>query len=270
MLAGAILCAAAMPAAAEEWSDTSISWSSGSRFAEPFGRTDIGKNIFGFTHVGGYKYGTQLVAADLLLSDKNDPAAGGAEGAQEVYAVYRNTVDFSKVTGQAYKFGAVKGVGATFGFDFNTKNDGYASKKRMFVFGPTFMMDVPGMLNLSVMLLKESNAPTGVSRYSYKVHPMFEAVWGLPIGGSGFSFEGLAMFIGSKGKDEFGGQTKAETNITAKLMYDAGPMFGGPKNTLKLGVAYQYWKNKFGNDSSLPGNAGSFAKTPMVRAEYHF
>ena len=37
----------------------------------------------------------------------------------------------------------------------------------------------------------------------------------------------------------------------------------------KLGIEYQYWKNKFGNSASIAG-PGSFAKTPMIRAEYHF
>jgi len=51
-------------------------------------------------------------------------------------------------------------------------------------------------------------------------------------------------------------------------MYDISEAVGTPKNTFKIGVEYQYWKNKFGNpDRTVPG---ATAKTPMVRAEYHF
>ena len=39
---------------------------------------------------------------------------------------------------------------------------------------------------------------------------------------------------------------------------------------LGLGLEYQYWKNKFGNNRSGPAGSGAFAKTPMIRAEYHF
>ena len=260
-------------AAAAEWSDTYIGWRYGNKFREPFNPQNISKNILNLTHVSGYKYGTNYFNVDLLMSDSKDPSTVGGSGAQEAYVVYRNTVALSKVTGKEYKYGGVvRDFGATFGFDWNTKNDfGYASKKRMLVLGPTVMMDVPGFLNISVLALKESNAPVGhPSRYTYKTHPMLSAAWGIPIGSSAFSFEGFALYIASKGKDEFGGQTKPETNFDAQIMLDVGAVTGGPKGTFKVGFEYQWWKNKFGNDASGPAGSGAFAKTPMIRAEYHF
>jgi nucleoside-specific outer membrane channel protein Tsx len=262
------------------WSDTSISWRYGEKFAEPYETNNIHKNIFALTHASGYAYGTNFFNVDMLLSDSKDPSnANSTSGAQEVYVVYRNTVDIGKVTGSDIKFGVVKGVGATFGFDYNTKTDaGYNSKKRMPVLGPTLMFDVPGFLNVSLLALWESNAPcntyttpdTCVSRYTYKTHPMLTAAWGIPLGSSAFSFEGFMNYIASKGKDEFGADTKPETNFDGQVMADVGMLTGGPKGTFKVGLEYQYWKNKFGNDSSGPAGSGAFAKTPMVRAEYHF
>src|SRR5260221_14661750 len=76
-------------------------------------------------------------------------------------------------------------------------------------------------------------------------------------------------FIAAKGKDEFGGQTKAETNFDGQIMYDVGRLMGS-KGKFKGGFEYQYWKNKFGNDASGPAGSGAFAKTPMLPAEYHF
>jgi hypothetical protein len=273
---GALAVAGAIMASgnglAADWSDTSLSYRTGSKFAEPFGRTDISKNIVALTHASGYKYGTNFFNADLLMSDNKDPSTvGGPTGAQEAYIVYRNTVDLSKVTGSEYKFGIVRGVGGTFGFDWNTKNDfGYASKKRMLVVGPTLMIDVPGFLNLSLLALGESNAPLGISRYTYKTHPMLSAAWGIPIGSLPFSFEGFMLVIAPKGNNEFGGPTKAETNFDGQIMLDVSSVMGGPKGTFKVGFEYQWWKNKFGNDASGPAGPGAFAKTPMIRAEYHF
>ena len=71
-------------------------------------------------------------------------------------------------------------------------------------------------------------------------------------------------------KDEFGGDTAAETNIDMQLMVDASAIVGAAKNTFKVGLEYQYWRNKFGNDHKGPAGKGAFAKTPMVRVEYHF
>jgi len=276
----ACLAAIGLTAQAAEWSDTSIGYRYGTKFGEPFGPNNINKSIFNLTHVSGYKYGTNFFNADLLLSDSRDPASPGSNsGAQEIYIVYRHTLDLGKVTGKDFKFGPVRGFGLTAGFDVNTKDDaGYNSKKRMIVAGPTLMMDVPGFLNVSLFALWESNAPynaythTHVERYQYDVHPMLNLVWGIPfsIGPIPLSFEGFANFIGDKGDDEFGNGTAAETNIDMQVMYDVSPHLGAAKKTFKVGLEYQYWRNKFGNDHNGPAGDGAFAKTPMIRAEYHF
>jgi nucleoside-specific outer membrane channel protein Tsx len=259
---------------AADWSDTSIGYRYGTDFAEPFNPNAIAKNILNLNHVSGYKYGSNFFNADLLLSDEKDPSSeGSSTGAQEVYVVYRHTLDLEKTTGKSFKYGPARGLGLTAGFDFNTKTDaGYNSKKRMLVAGPTLMMDVPGFLNVSLLALWESNAPNGTPRYSYDVHPMLNLVWGIPfsVGPVPLSFEGFANFIAAKGKNEFGFDTAAETNIDMQVMYDLSSVVGAGKNTFKLGLEYQYWKNKFGNDSSGAAGSGAYAKTPMIRAEYHF
>ncbi|MGI9135134.1 MAG: outer envelope protein, partial [Rhodoferax sp.] len=244
-LARTLLCvgtaACALSAQAATWSDTSIGYRYGSDYAEPFNSNAISKSIINLNHVSGYKYGSNFFNADLLMSDDKDPAGkGSTNGAQEVYVVYRNTVDLDKLTGQPYAFGPVRNMGVTLGFDYNTKTDaGYNSKKRMLVAGPTFMMDVPGFLNFSLLYLWESNAPyntfSGVStpRYSYDPHAMIGAAWGIPfsLGPVALSFEGFANLIAAKGKNEFGGDTAAETNIDMQVMYDLGAALGGAPKT---------------------------------------
>lgn len=272
-----VLATVAVGAQAADWSDTALTYRYGTKFAEPFGSNDITKNILGLTHVSGYKYGTNFFNADFLMSDDKDPAYPGARtGAQEVYVVYRNTVDLEKATGTSFKASGVRGLGITGGFDFNSKADaGYNSKKRMLVLGPTLMLDVPGYLNVSLLGLWESNSPynaydkVGTGRHNYEAHPMIGLNWGIPFtAGVPLSFEGYANFVASKGKNEFGGDTAAETLIDMRLMYD----ITGNK-TFKVGLAYEYWKNKFGNKTTAEGKGagpGATAKTPMLRAEYHF
>ncbi|MDP3672470.1 MAG: outer envelope protein [Telluria sp.] len=266
-------------AQAADWSDTSISWRAGNKFAEPFNPQDVKKNIFALTHVSGYKYGSNFFNVDLLQSDSRDPGSlTQRSGAQEAYVVYRHTLDIGKLRGADIKFGPVRGVGATFGFDWNAKNDvGYNSRKRMLVAGPTLMWDVPGFLNTSLLVLRESNAPSGAfppisqvsGRYTYDTHPMLTASWGIPVA-TLVSFEGYANWIASKGKDEVGNQTGVETNIDMQVMFDAGAAMGHKKNVFRVGLEYQYWNNKFGNTSGTTGGKGFRAKTPMIRAEYHF
>jgi nucleoside-specific outer membrane channel protein Tsx len=269
--------AASTAAHAADWSDTSLSYRYGSKFSEPYNGEDIVKHIVNFSHVSGYKYGKNFFSVDYLVSDENDPSAAGAKsGAHEAYAVYRHTLDMGKVTGANLAFGPVRGVGVTAGFDINSKTDaGYNSKKRMLVLGPTLMFDVPGFLDVSVLALHESNAPyngftqTATDRYRYDTHAMLTAAWGIPFtAGLPLSFEGFANYIGTKGKNEFGGPTAVEINVDMQVMYDVSALVGAAKNTFRLGVEYQYWKNKFGNPTrTVPG---ATARTPMVRADYRF
>ncbi|KAB2966504.1 hypothetical protein [Zoogloea sp.] len=280
VVAVSALAAHSGPAMAANWSDTSIGYRWGANFAEPFGSNDISKSIVNLTHVSGYNYGTNFFNADLLMADSKDPSAPGSKsGSQEIYIVYRHTLDLGKVTGSDFKFGPIRGLGLTGGFDVNTKNDaGYNSKKRMIVAGPTLMMDVPGFLNVGLYYLWESNAPyskfshTQTDRYSYDPHPMLNLAWGIPfnLGPVPLSFEGFANFIAAKGKNEFGGNTAAETNIDMQVMYDVSPLLGVAPKTFKAGLEYQYWRNKFGNDHNGAAGDGAFAKTTMIRVEYHF
>jgi len=263
LFAAASLLAAAQATHAADWSDTSVGLRYGTKFQEPYNGQDINKAIVNFTHASGYKYGSNFFNVDFLKSDNVD------SNAQEVYVVYRHTLDLGKVTGKNLAFGPVRGTGLTAGFDVNTKNDpGYGSKKRMLVAGPTLMVDVPGFLNISLLALWESNQPVGItSRYHYDTHAMLNMAWGIPIGNTGLSFEGFMNYIAAKGTNEFGGGTAPELNIDAQIMYDVSPYMGASKNTFRVGFEYQYWRNKFGNPHSVPG---SLAKTPMLRAEYHF
>lgn len=275
-LAATCACGAAQ---ALDWSSNALSWRVGNAHREPFNPNNIRKNIFALTHASGYKYGGNFFNLDLLQSDHNDPRAlDDDDGAQEAYLVYRHTLDIGKIRGKDIQFGALRGVGLTLGFDWNSKHDvGYNSRKRMLVAGPTLMWDVPGFLTTSLLLLRESNAPSGAfppisnvrGRYSYDLHPMLSANWGIPVSRL-WSFEGYANFIGAKGENEVGADTGPETNIDMQMMFDAGAALGHKKNIFRIGFEYQYWNNKFGNTSLSTGGTGLRARTPMIRAEYRF
>ena len=289
---------------AGEWSDFSIGYRYGTRFSEPYEGNAIPKNILNFTYAGSYVYGTNFLSLDILKSTNADPVLGSPnEGATEAYLVYRNAIHASQVFNREYKYGFVRDIGATFGFDWNTKNNNYQSEKRMLVVGPTAMLDVPGFLNLSVFALWESNHPSNCAyannmpastcnpstalpngRYYYKPHPSLNMVWGIPfeLGSSRFIFKGFADYIATKGNLEDGQSSAPETHFDAALMYDLSPLLGIKNNTFQIGIEYEYWMNKFGNyNSGGAGNPaysaptpnspnGAFSSMPSVRVEFHF
>lgn len=285
----------ALPVAAADWSDTSIGWRYGTAFREPFvnqadgSAQNITKNIIDFQHTSGYKYGVNFFNVDLLMSNSKDPANCPnfqcTGSAQEAYVVYRNNIEWGKVSGNPVKLPGIRDMALTLGFDWNTKNDaGYNSRKRMWVWGPTVELDVPGYMNVSILGLSESNAPCTTfppaavgyppsgcyPRYYYKTHAMLTSSWSIPIADLPLVYEGYINVIAPKGNNEFGAPTKTEINWDSEIMLDVGAVSGGPKGTFKVGFEFQYWRNKFGNDHNSFAGPGAFAKTPMIRAEYHF
>ena len=267
VLVGAMGISFGILANAAEWSDTFAGYRTGNKFHEPCCQeADIRKDIFSITHVSGYKYGSNFFTADLLMSDSNDPIAGGAGGAQEIYAVYRHQLSLSAVSGSDIKFGAVKDVAITAGVDVNSKNDAFAPRVRKFVVGPTIKFDVPGFLDVSFLLRTEQNN-NGIVGKSVTFDTTYgvSVAWGIPLNSINSKLDGFLDYIGPKGKDGFGFDTKAETLARVYLMYDLGSL-AGKKGTIYGGVGYEYWNNKFGGNTNNYGNTNA----PMLALEAHF
>lgn len=264
----AALSLTTLAASAAEWRDFSLAYTYGTRFKEPYVADggNIAKNIVTARYVDGDSWGGNFFNADVMKSGAVDNKA------TEVFVMYRRLFDFGKISQRDLSFGPVKSVGATVGFDWNTKNSPeYGSRTRTLVAGPTLVMDVPeGFLNVSVLAIWESNRPTAANlpeRYWYKTHPALDLSWGIPLGNSHWQFGGYGQYIAAKGQNEFGGPTSPETHINANLMYDLGPKLGLRQGQLKAGFGYDYWRAKFGNPASVPG---AVARTPYLSAEYHF
>lgn len=254
------------------WSDSALGMRVGDRFAEPFNlradgaATDIQKFIVWLTHVAGDHAGTTFANIDVLKSDRRDPIAGqaGRPGALEVYGVFRATVDLGYLANANLAWGPGRSVGLTGGVDLNRKDDEYGSRKQMVVLGPTWMLDMPGFVNVSALWLWESNRPDAVGhRFTYRGHGALQATFGVPLGQAPVSLNGYAQYIGAKGINEFGSQTASETHVDASLMWNLGQH--------RIGVGHEYWRNKFGNPTHWVGgsNAGATARTWMLRYEVH-
>ncbi len=253
-------------AVAADWSDTFVGYREGGNFKEPGSKsTDIHKDILSFTHVSGYKYGSNFFTADFLASDSNDPVNGNGGGAQEVYAVYRHQLSLGAVSGSSFAFGPVKDMAITAGIDLNSKDDAFSSRVRKFVLGPTFKFDTPGFLDVSLLLRTEQNNNAYVNK-TVTFDPTYgvSIAWGIPLKSINSKFDGFIDYIGPKGKDGFGFETKAETLARTYLMYDLGSL-GSKPGTFYAGVGYEYWKNKFG------GNDNSYGDTTaiMIALEAH-
>jgi hypothetical protein len=270
---------AAAPAAAFEWMDNAIGYRYGTQYREPANPRDITKNILSFTHVDGYEYGGNFLNIDWLVSNPDDPKKypngdGPFSGAEEIYIVYRHELSLSKISGKEIRFGVVKDVGIKFGIDLNTKNDAFQPRVRKPMAGVNFSFDVPGFLNVGLLVQDEHNHNGIVAKdVNFKKTGRLETNWGIPfnLGSIGAKFQGFLNYNGSKGLDGFGAPTAPETLLETSVMFDLGvPVADLKKGAVFFGVGYQYWRNKFGSNHYTDPSGGSFAKAPQLQAELHF
>ena len=274
-LALALLVAAALPLGAADWSDTFIGYRTSSQFREPGIDGTLAKNIVQLGHVSGWAYGTNFFNVDMLMSDQGDPTASGTSGANEVYVVYRGSLSLGKIHKRDLSFGPVRDISLTAGFDFNSKDNAFASKKRFLVLGPTFHLAVSkGFWDLSLFVCHEQNYNGIVGRsVDFKTTYQVSTAWGIPfqVAQVGGEFKGYANYVGAKGKDGFGVETKPETLANLALMFDLSPLFG-TKKKVYVGPGFEYWNNKFGGkNSTAPAPVTNRRVTaPMLQVEVHF
>jgi nucleoside-specific outer membrane channel protein Tsx len=265
----------AQSAHALEWSDNQIRYWWGPSFREPGVQwpngqpRDIPKNILSFTHANGYQWGGNFLNIDLLKSAHSDPAVGGDTGAIEAYVTARSTLSFNKISGtKNFSFGPIRDVMLEFGGDIGVKNNEFAERKIMPVIGPAVAFNVPGFWNVAVLANKEWNNNGIVGKaVQYSTTVMFSTAWDIPIGSLPLTFEGFANINLPKGKDGFGNDTKTEILLHPKLMWDVASLWQA-KSGFRLGLGWEWWNNKFGNDSRK--TPGALANTYFIEAAYHF
>ena len=266
-----LLALASFAVQAADWSNTWVGYRWGTQFREPAITSDISKNILQIQHSGSYRYGVNFFNVDMLESGSNDPALNGGGGAQETVVVYRNTVSLSKLSGEKYGAGFIRDIGVQFGMDWNSRNDVIASRLYRPMAGPNISLDVPGYWNVGLLWQHERNhnGVTGKD-VAYDNTWRLATAWDIPLGVASVpgKFRGFANYISAKGTNGFGKQTKPETLLEAFLMLDAGSAMASEKGIVFIGIGYQYWKNKYGNDSSADASGGSFSRTPQFQLEW--
>ena len=268
-------------AQAATWSDTFIGYRYGTDFREPSNPYEVQKNVLQLTHASGYTLGQNFANLDVFQSDDKDPTQrNGSTGATEFYLTYRHQLHLGKIFDKSLAFGPVKEVALTAGFDLNTKNTTFAPRKRLVVVGPTLKFDVPGFLDVSLLYGKEWNhcglgSPAcPKSDISFDPQAILSVAWGIPFsaGPVPLKFQGFVNVNSEKGRDYAGVKTRTETLMRTSLMVDVGQMTWGKKNTLLMGVGYEYWRNKFGNHSTASGatKPGIDTNAPTFQMEWHF
>src|SRR5271155_947105 len=124
------------------------------------------KYVGSITHFDVWKYGTNFINVDYLVSDPRDPIQGiaGANGSSEFYGFARSTLGFNEILAtKMFSTALTKDVSFVWGGDANTENDFIAPSVRKIDIGIQFMFNLPGTVALNVAAQKEWNHSTFLS-----------------------------------------------------------------------------------------------------------
>jgi nucleoside-specific outer membrane channel protein Tsx len=276
---------ACLPATAANWSDTYLGYQYSSQFRDPGIAGTVIKNRFELSGVYGWDYGTNFFDVNMLAAEHKSPAntsdgqpQAGVPGDTEVYVVYRSNLDLGKVLKKDLGFGPVREVDFTAGFDFDSTDNQFASNKKFIMAGPQVGFKIDnGFWNLGLGAAKEQNYNGVVHKeVDFKTQYVVFTAWGKTFNlGIPVKFKGWANYLGQKGKDGFGTDTKAETVGDAYLMADISNLFGRKPGAVYIGPGYEYWNNKFGDrnvtaPANNPGISNQQVNALMFAAEVHF
>ncbi|MCF4164050.1 hypothetical protein L2U69_00135 [Zavarzinia compransoris] len=255
-----------------QWSDTFAALRYGIDYQEPANPKDVAKIIFQLGHTHGWTYGTTFMNLDVLagLSKNEEASKDGSKAAKEIYFVFRETLSSSKIFGAEYG-GIIRDIGLTFGTDLSYKDAAFNARVRKFVIGPTIDFDVPGFANIGLQAYFEHNY-NGILNQPDDFDPTWRVAgaWGIPFEvGLPFKFKGFFTVTGEKGDNGFGQATAIEYLVESALLADIGPNLGAEKGHFYLGLGYQWWKNKFGNDPKFTA-VGTEASVPQLVVEFHW
>lgn len=266
-----LLAAMAAGVQAADWSDSSIGYRYAPKSVE--NKIDpVRKDILSYTYASGDKLGTNLFSIDFLKSSVEDRASGANNpaGAQEWYGFFQRNFSTTKLTGKQQGFGYFKDINLGLRFDAGSKNTDFGGAPLKF--RPGVSVDMPvsaGFWSIGADIYKEWNqqgaSDSVPAKITFDTTWALGSAWAIPAGPG--TFGGLVSFVGPKGKDQFGNETKTETFVRATYMVGVT----GPKSDLKAGIGFDYVNNKFGANASDPAQCAAKrceGTTPLLLVQY--
>jgi hypothetical protein len=169
------------------------------------------KQIFEFSHLDIWRYGTNLVIVDLLKPDQADAAAPylspsapttRSAGTTEIYGFFRSTLGFNEILGTTtFSKGPLQDVSLLIGGDADKEN-GFSRLDGVAEFQLAFDLPYQGLLNVSPLYSKETD---------HSAYARCDVVGGIP---------GVSCL--TDGKLAYRGTWAIETSYSMDLKFSAG------------------------------------------------
>ncbi|WP_229380902.1 outer membrane protein OmpK [Shewanella psychropiezotolerans] len=242
-------------ASAELWSNTEVQLQAFGELERVGTGGTADTTIITFQHAGGWEYGDNFFFVDYSRYKVNNNANFPVDDSSEFYGEWYSNFSLGAITGNDLSFGPVKDIGLVAGFNFAPEVDS------MWVLpGVRFSLDLPGFAFAQIDVTGYMHQGGGSAS-----SPVFTVVdedssfmvdfaWAYPfkLGSTSWSIEGHLEYIDGRQQTSSFGTTDLEYWILfqPQLRLDLGEVLGTKANQLFVGIEYQYWKNKLGENGT--------------------
>ncbi len=224
-----------LPASAAVWSNTELHIQYGSLDTPTFaGGGEKDTLIFTLQHASGWKYGDNFFFFDIIQAD------GAGFNDFEIYGEWYPYFSLSKMSGKKVGGGKIKDVRLIAGLNYSA--DANVVK---YLPGISLALDIKGFAFANLDITAYIDASEGVASGGAPLEDdsfMVDFNWARPFKEGKFSIEGHIEYIGER-TNEFGGPVSEWILAQPQFRYY-------PKENFAIGIEYQYWMNKLGDDGT--------------------
>ncbi len=243
LVAVAVLAAAPVGTAAQ----TEFHYQYG-KLTNPFDGAQHYTHILTFQQASSWSLGDSFFFIDLL----DDGVTDGFNDI-EVYGEWYPTLSLGRLADRTVGAGPVRDIALIGGINFDSDADVFK-----WLPGARLSWDIPGFIFFNTDVTAFIDASSGVDQGSAPRTNdsfMFDVSWGaaFDLGSQSFWFTGHAEYI-SGTTNELGDAVEGWILAQPQLGWDIGKALTDSANQLFVGVEYQYWWNKLGenNDDNVP------------------
>jgi len=201
-------------------------------------------HISGLQHASGWKYGDNFLFVDYLNDDDSD-SFNDSDWYGELYLNF----SLGKISQRDLRIGPVRDIGILFGV-----NAGGDSKVLKYLPGLRISWALPGFtfLNTDIFAyiddnagLDDGGAPAEDNTYFIDINGAYPVV----IGEHVFSIEGHIEYLGES-TNELGLERSDWLLSQIQFRYDLGKQLLDNKDHLYVGIEWEYWINKLGDEKT--------------------
>lgn len=227
------------------WQTTELHYQRGRLAAPTFaGGVSSDTDVITLQHASGWGFGDAFLFVDYL-DDRHTDGFNDNDFYGELY------INFSlgKLGKRSLEFGPLRDIGVLAGIN-------YARDARMLKWLPGLRLswNVPGFTFLNTdftLYLDDSRGFAGGGAPAETDSYMIDINWQYPfsIGSQRFSIEGHGEYIGSR-RNEFGNRVSDWILLQPQFRYDLGNLVFARPDRLFVGVEWQYWRHKLGDQGT--------------------